>query len=272
MKLRLVAVSLLFTLPVPAQNKGTPLPGLREELQPEAERPAEAPVAPAPPDVPALRKKAEEGDTKSQVALADLILQGGVKGAQPEEAAALLEKAADSGDAAGQFAFARLIGAGLAGQKVDVERARFLLQQSAEAGYAPAQSAWGAILDDQVDPKGRNPDFSETIGYYRKAAAQKDPLGMYKLGKMQMDGRGMAKDEASGWKMLQEAAAAGNGLAMNEIGICYQNGTGVGADSTAAVGWFVRAGQLRIVSADPVEDALDAVARTAIQNSVDIRF
>jgi hypothetical protein len=31
-------------------------------------------------------------------------------------------------------------------------------------------------------------------------------------------------------------------------------------------------GQLRIVCADPVEDALDAVAQTAMQNSVDIRF
>ncbi len=32
------------------------------------------------------------------------------------------------------------------------------------------------------------------------------------------------------------------------------------------------AGQLRIISADPVEDALDAVAQSAMRNSVDIRF
>ena len=32
------------------------------------------------------------------------------------------------------------------------------------------------------------------------------------------------------------------------------------------------ADQLRIISNDPVEDALDAVARTALRNSVDIRF
>jgi hypothetical protein len=31
-------------------------------------------------------------------------------------------------------------------------------------------------------------------------------------------------------------------------------------------------GQLRIISSDPVEDALDAVAQTALRNSVDIRF
>ena len=31
-------------------------------------------------------------------------------------------------------------------------------------------------------------------------------------------------------------------------------------------------GQLRLISTDPVEDALDAVARTALRNSVDIRF
>lgn len=31
-------------------------------------------------------------------------------------------------------------------------------------------------------------------------------------------------------------------------------------------------GQLRLISSDPVEDALDAVARTALRNSVDIRF
>ncbi len=32
------------------------------------------------------------------------------------------------------------------------------------------------------------------------------------------------------------------------------------------------AGQLRVISTDPVEDALDAVAQTALRNSVDIRF
>ena len=31
-------------------------------------------------------------------------------------------------------------------------------------------------------------------------------------------------------------------------------------------------GHLRIISTDPVEDALDAVASTALRNSVDIRF
>ncbi|MCB2028728.1 MAG: DUF1631 family protein, partial [Rhodoferax sp.] len=31
-------------------------------------------------------------------------------------------------------------------------------------------------------------------------------------------------------------------------------------------------GQLRIISSDPVEDALDAVARTALRNSVDVKF
>ena len=68
MKFRLLATSLLLTLPSFGQNKGTPLPGLREERQPEAERPAETPAVPAPPDVSALRKKAEEGDEGDEAA------------------------------------------------------------------------------------------------------------------------------------------------------------------------------------------------------------
>jgi uncharacterized protein len=244
MKSAILSASLLLAAPVCAWAQGTPLPGLRSA---DETRPAEAPSA--APDIPELRKKAAAGDAPAAVQLAGLILAGQVKDAKPADAAALLEKAADTGDAAAQFHFARLLMEGTGMDKPDTERGKFLIQQSAEAGFAPAQTSQGILLEQQVDLKSRNPDFSEALVWYRKAAEQKEPEGLYRLAKFHLSGSGVPKDDAAALNLLRDAAAAGHGLAINEIGISCQKGRGMAADTTAAVGYFVRAAQLGVPAA-----------------------
>ena len=236
---------LLSVLSAGGQTKGTPLPGLPDADKPAAtasNAPAAAP-APAPPDIPALKKKAEEGDAASQVQLAALILSGAVKDAKPAEAAALLEKAADAGFAPAQFHFARLLQSGQAGVKVDAERAKFLLEQSAEGGFAAAQSAWGQVLENQIDPKARDVSYEEPAKWYEKAIAQGDAEGYCRLGMLKASGR-IKSEPVEGWKLLQKAAHAGHPLALNECGVALQRGTGVERDDTAAVGYFLAAADL----------------------------
>ena len=218
------------------QTKGTPLPGLPDAEKTDA-APAPSSAASPAPDIPALRKKAADGDGPAAVKLAALILSGGAKDAKPAEAAALLEKAADSGFAPAQFHFARLLQSGDAGVKADADRAKFLLEQSAEGGFAPAQSAWGLVLENQIDPKARDVSYEEPARWYEKAIAQGDAEGYCRLGMLKATGR-IKAEPAEGWKLLQKAAHAGHAVALNECGVALQRGQGVERDDTAAVGYF----------------------------------
>ena len=234
----LMSLGCSIALRCPAQTKGTPLPGLKKP-DPVSDKPAAA-----APDIPALRKKADSGDPAAQLALADLIFSGAVKDAKPEEAAKLLETAADSGLAAAQFAFARLLQSGGAGVKPDAERAKFLIQQAAEAGHAQAQTAHAGILLGQIDPKARDVKYDEPLSWYRKAADKGDAEATCRLGMMQANGQGMPPDAAAAWKLISKAARTGNALALNEAGIMLQRGAGVEKDEIAAVGYFHAAADL----------------------------
>jgi len=234
--LALVLFCYTMAIPAGAQTKGTPLPGLSQsESGKSPVSPATA--APVPVDVPALRKKAEAGDAAAQLQLAAHILSGGVKDGKPAEAAELLEKAADSGHAPAQFHFARLLQSGAPGVKADPDRAKFLLQQSAEGGFALAQSSWGLVLENQIDPKGREVNYDEPAKWYEKAAAQGDAEGMCRLGMLKASGR-VKSDPVEAWKLLQKAARAGHAVALNECGVALQRGQGVEKDEIAAVGYF----------------------------------
>ena len=196
------------------------------------------------PDISALRSKADSGDAESQLALADLIFSGAVKDSKLEEAAALLEKSADSGYAPAQVAFSRLLQIGGAGLKPDPERAKFLIQQAAESGNAPAQTAFAALLMSQIDMKARDVSFAEPLRWFRLAADQGDPEATCRLGMMRAVGQGTEADPVAGWKLISKAARVGFPLALNEAGISLQKGRGVEKDLIAAVGYFHAAADL----------------------------
>jgi len=93
--------------------------------------------------------------------------------------------------------------------------------------------------------KGHSLDFSETnelaAKWYRRAAALHDAQGLYALGTMYRDGRGVGPDAQTSIKYMREAAELGWTPAMRELAFAYAQGKGVITDYAEAFRWFQRA-------------------------------
>jgi TPR repeat protein len=100
----------------------------------------------------------------------------------------------------------------------------------------------GRIAEDKpfvAGPTGRS--TSRPSSTTREAADAGDPEGMYRLGRMYYEGRGVAKDAQEAVKWFRKAADAGNGWGMFFLGVCYHNGDGVTKDDQQAVMWLKKA-------------------------------
>ena len=100
------------------------------------------------------------------------------------------------------------------------EESTELLRQAAERGYAPAQTYYGRILKMGT---GTPQDLPGAVEWYRKAAAQKDPVAYF------------------------------------ELAVCYQHGFGVERDLDQAEAWYRKAYDAGIV--EESQKALDELDR-----------
>ena len=120
----------------------------------------------------------------------------------------------------------------------DVVQAMARLKASADAGYAPAQSLLGYILNQA--------EFNdEAVAYYRKAAAQGDAEGEFGLGSMYAAGEGVKRDPAEARKWITRAAEKGHVPAVRLLAQGYIKGE-LGIDeaergSADALRWVRRA-------------------------------
>ena len=101
------------------------------------------------------------------------------------------------------------------------EQSTELLRQAAERGYAPAQTYYGRSLKMGT---GTPQDLPGAVEWFRKAAAQKDPVAYF------------------------------------ELAVCYQHGFGVERDLDQAEAWYRRAYDAGIV--EESQKALDEIALT----------
>ena len=191
-----------------------------------------------------LRAEADKGDAIAANALGEIHIAGrGVK-ASPAEALKWFQKAADAGNAAGQFNLARLLFIGAEGVPKDEEKSRFLLRTSAEAGYPPAQAQLGGYVESLAARSENKAQIIEAREWYEKAAAQGQPDALLALARY-YDG-GLGGLEVSAEKAFEScfrASKAGSVVAMNEMAVRYQKGAGIRQDSVAAIGWFTLAAQ-----------------------------
>lgn len=110
-------------------------------------------------------------------------------------------------------------------QRGDVAGAMAALRAPAKAGYAPAQSLLGFILD--------RADFSsEAAALWRDAAAQGDAQAHAGLADLYLSGRGVAKDEKQALRHFSEAAALGHAAAAEIVATAWLKGQ-LGADAAA---------------------------------------
>jgi TPR repeat protein len=134
----------------------------------------------------------------------------------------------------------------------DVRAAIALLTPAAAGGHAPSQALMGRILEGAFES-------AEAAKYYRLAAEQGDPDGLYGLGVLYLSGEGVPRDAAAARGWILKAAEKGHVNAATTVGLAYVRG-GLGfseADrqSREALPWIEKAA---------ANGALDAVDRLAV--------
>jgi TPR repeat protein len=82
---------------------------------------------------------------------------------------------------------------------------------------------------------------AEAVALYRKAADAGDAVGMADLGLMYENGTGVSKDAAEAARWYRKAVDAGDARGMTYLGLLYENGTGVSKDAAEAARWFRKA-------------------------------
>ena len=91
-------------------------------------------------------------------------------------------------------------------KKGDHEEARRLFETCAEAGYTGAMT-WMGQLDNNGLGGDYNPDAA--ADWDRRAAELGDPVGKFNYGLALIRGHGVARDEARGRQLIDEAASDG---------------------------------------------------------------
>jgi TPR repeat protein len=213
-----------------AQSPAVPAPAATEKGTQAA-----AQGAPQTGPLATLRKKADAGDTASQIKLGDMyslgsdgvvrnlaeavkwykkaadsgnsdaqtkmgmMLEGGFGTPKdPKQAMEYLDKAAQQGNTAAQM---RLASAYEMGRNVDknAKKAIEYYEKAANAGVAKAQVKLGDIYRDGLEEVPH--DYQKSLEWYHKAADQKSPDGEYRIGFMYEQGFGVTAnmDEAISW-------------------------------------------------------------------------
>lgn len=86
-------------------------------------------------------------------------------------------------------------------------------------------------------------DPAKAAPWVELAARHGLAAGQLRLGRMLLDGAGMARDEAAALGWFRTAARSGDADAMNMVGRCYENGWGAAKDNEAAAVWYRRSAE-----------------------------
>lgn len=210
------------------------------------------------------RLAAEQGNPDAQFQYALLLLDGRFVDKDAKQAFALMEAAAEAGNVLAQFNLAQmLIDRDPLGQ--GLERAVGYYRRAAEAGLADAQYAIARLLADGSG--GLQRDEAEARRWLALSARQNFDTAQLDLGTWMIEGRGGAKDETGGFRILKQAAEAGNVAAQNRVAKLYLNGIGTEPDSIFAAAWYIlarRAGLIDPQMEDFMNGLTDEEVRTAL--------
>jgi len=117
----------------------------------------------------------------------------------------------------------------------DVKQAVAWFRKAAEQGDAEGQYGLGMCY---FVGAGLEQDDAQAFHWYSKAAEQGLARAQNNLGGMYIDGRGVARDPELAVQWLVKAAEQGDVKAQNTLGAIYKTGNGVAGDDQEAVCWF----------------------------------
>jgi TPR repeat protein len=152
----------------------------------------------------AWRRAADKGSTAAMVELGVMYGNGTGVPRDTAQARALLERAANAGNARGVANLAAL--SANTGTRTDPAQARMMLAKAAETN-AEAQYQLGLLL---AEGAGGPPDDFAARAMFEKAAAQDHPGALERMGEFARSGRGGPKDSSAAKSYYERAAALGN--------------------------------------------------------------
>ena len=89
--------------------------------------------------------------------------------------------------------------------------------------------------------RGVEEDPEKAIELYQKGVKINDPRCLHNLGCQYLSGENIKKDAHKGFAMIKQAAEQGYGLAMRDLGRCYQFATGTPGNMLTAIEWYEKA-------------------------------
>jgi len=121
-----------------------------------------------------------------------------------------------------------------------------MLKRAADGGNVQAMNALGTIITEAAfSRKGISKEdldryLTQSFGYFKKAAALRDPNGFINLGSCYLRGLGCKPDMAMAFSCFKAAAEMGHPEGMDNISACYQFGHGVTKDGEMSLYWAMR--------------------------------
>ncbi len=181
------------------------------------------------------RRAAEQGDAEGQFTLALWLWLGLNVEENRTEAVKWWQKAADQDRADAQFWLAGAYEEGEGGLTKDLAAAARWYRRSAEQGFDESQSSLGEMY---AEGAGVPQNDREAVRWLRKAADQHCASGEHNLAVMYAAGRGVPKDEKEAVRLYLLAAEADFTVSMTALGEAYEKGRGVTKDSVCAYFWY----------------------------------
>ncbi len=174
-----------------------------------------------------------QGDIAGKVMLG-ICYQSGMGTKRNYEAAfRLFQEAAEKGDSIGAYNSAVAYENGY-GTKRDLNQAFFWYQRSAERGDLESMFQLGRCF---YDGAGTEKNDDKALNWIRKAARGNDPQALNFLGTHAFEKGEMKK----AFQYFQQSAGAGLPEAQYHLGLCYEEGNGVGKSLSSAIQWFEKA-------------------------------
>lgn len=214
---------------------------------------------------------AEQGIPEAQFQYALILLDGRFVKKDENGAFALMEAAAEAGNTLAQFNLAQMLtkrDPGPAG----ITRALSYYERAAVAGLADAQYAMAQIYAEGAAGKAR--DDTEARKWLVLAARNGYDTAQLDLGTWLIEGRGGAKDEKAGFRLLKIAAEGGNVAAQNRVAKLYLYGLGTEPDNLFAAAWYIlarRAGLIDPEMEDYMNGLTDEEQKTALERANRLR-
>ncbi len=121
------------------------------------------------------------------------------------------------------------------GVSQDYAKAVKWYRKAAEQGDAEGQFNLGIMY---YNGQGVSQDYAEAVKWYRKAAEQNYEYAQCNLGFMYLEGNGVEKDYSQAVEWFRKAAEQGDARAQCAFGGMLYNGNGVAQDKSKAIEWF----------------------------------